>query len=99
MVSLIKYPIQRVINWYHGNFCTRKCFNKEDRIIECHLKFKGFIKDHKDLRITHKDFKDMIDKDKIQICILKKEFRQKTISWSQFEKLLEEESFNADNLD
>jgi len=36
MTSTTKYPIQRFVNWYFGNFCTRKCFNKEGRISECH---------------------------------------------------------------
>lgn len=99
MVSAIKYPIQRVINWYVGNFCTRKCFNKERRLIDCHEKFDLFKKANKGLMITHKEFKDLIDNDHIKICKLKHNFRKRTVGWNQFERWLKDTKFDPDKFD
>jgi hypothetical protein len=96
MTSTIKYPIQRVVNWYYGNFCTRKCFNKENRIAECQQKLQFFVNQNKNLMITHKEFKDMIDNDNIKICCLPRDFRKKTIGWNQFESWLRDPLFDPD---
>lgn len=97
MASTKRYPIQRVVNWYHGNFCTRKCFNKENRIFNCHKEFELLVNKNKDLMITHKEFKDMIDNDDIKVCILPVSFRKKTVGWNQFESWLKDLSFDPDN--
>ena len=99
MTSNIEYPIQRVINWYYGNFCTRKCFNKERRLVDCGKKFQLFIDQNKGLMITHKEFKDMLDNDNIKICKLKQNFRKKTIGWKQFERWLKDITFDPDKFD
>ena len=61
MTSIIKYPISRVVNWYFGNFCTRKCFNKEKRLNDCYNKLQLFVNKNSGLMITHKEFKDLFD--------------------------------------
>lgn len=99
MASTIRYPLQRVINWYHGNFCTRKCFNKEERIFECYKKFQQLIDKNKDLMITHKEFKDMLDYDDIRICKLGFNFRKRTVGWKQFEGWLKDPQFDPDKFD
>ena len=98
MVSTKKYKLQRVINWYHGNFCTRKCFNKGNRTYVCHLKFERILKSSPNLMITHKDFKDLIDNDGIKICELKPGFRKKTVGWKQFEKWHKDPMFDPDKM-
>lgn len=99
MASTIRYPINRVVNWYWGNFCTRKCFNKEARLGECHEKFQLFVSHNKDLMITHKDFKDLSDKGHIMICRLKPNFRKKIVGWNQFEDWTRDPEFDADKFD
>ncbi len=99
MVSTTKYPIQRVVNWYHGNFCTRKCFNKEERIFECHKKFQSLVDKNKDLMIIHKEFKDLLDNNHIKICQLNPKFKKRVVNWFQFEKWLRDPDFNPDNFD
>lgn len=99
MASSIRYPIKRVINWYWGNFCTRKCFNKEDRMDECYGKFQLFVDNNKDLIITHKEFKDLLDEDHIMICRLKPNFRKRTVGWGQLEAWSEDPEFDADKFD
>ena len=94
MTSVIKYPIQRVVNWYYGNFCTRKCFNKEERLMDCHKKFQLLVNQNKGLMITHKEFKDLLDSDDIKICKLKYNFRKRTVGWKQFEKWLKDPIFD-----
>ncbi len=99
MVSTKRYPLQRIVNWYHGNFCTRKCFNKEGRIFECHLKFQQFVDSNKNLLMTHKEFKDLLDNDDIKICKLKTNFRKRIVRWFQFEKWLRDPEFDPDKFD
>lgn len=99
MISTIKYPIQRVVNWYYGNFCTRKCFNKDNRLEDCGKKLQFFVDQNKDLMITHKEFKDMFDSDDIKICKLKHGFRKKTVGWKQFERWLKDMVFDPDKFD
>ena len=99
MVSTIKYPIQRVVNWYHGNFCARKCFNKEERLFDCHKKLQLFVDKNKDLMITHKEFKDLFDNDHIKICKLKPNFRKRTVGWKQMEGWQSNPEFDADEFD
>lgn len=96
MTSIIKYPIQRVVNWYYGNFCTRKCFNKEERLLDCYDKFKFFVDCNKGLMITHKEFKDLIDSDNLKVCMLKPNFRKRTVGWDQFEMWLRDSEFDCD---
>ena len=96
MVSKIKYPIRRVINWYYGNFCTRKCFSKEKRIQECRVKFDFIVETNPDLMMTHKEFKDLIDTDNIKICRLNPLFKRRTVGWKQFESWLNQPGFDPD---
>jgi hypothetical protein len=99
MASVIKYPIRRVINWYYGNFCTRKCFNKEERLMDCYEKFELFKYKNKDLMITHKEFKDLIDSGDIKICRLNPNFRKRTVGWKQFEGWTKDPAFDPDKFD
>lgn len=86
MASTKEYGVHRVVHWYYGNFCTRKCFNHEERMFECQRKLEEFIKKNKSLKMTHKEFKDMIDNDEIKICKLSLNFRKRSVSWQEFEK-------------
>jgi len=99
MVSSVKYPIQRIINWYYGNFCTRKCFNKEERLLNCANKFKLFVNQNKELMITHKEFKDLLDNNHFKICKLKPKFKKRMVYWKQFEKWLKDPKFDPDSFD
>jgi hypothetical protein len=99
MVSTKKYPIQRIINWYYGNFCTRKCFNKEERIFDCHLKFQQFLDKNQGLMMTHKEFKDILDNDDLKICKLKPNFKKRVVNWFQFERWLKDPTFDPDKFD
>ncbi|MCK4670561.1 MAG: hypothetical protein KAT43_05140 [Nanoarchaeota archaeon] len=99
MPSIKRYPIQRVINWYFGNFCTRKCFNKDERLMNCYKKFELLKSQNKDLLITHKEFKDLIDSGDIKICRLNPNFRRKTIGWKEFEGYTRNLDFDPDKFD
>lgn len=86
LTSIIKYRVSRVINWYFGNFCTRKCFNMDDRLYSCYKKFEILKNQNKGLMMTHKEFKDLIDSRDIKICKLNPTSRKRTVGWKQFEK-------------
>ena len=99
MTSTIKYPLKRVVNWYYGNFCTRKCFNKEDRIFDCFNKLELLNSKNKELMITHKEFKELIDTDNLKICVLSLGFRKRTVGWKQFESWQRDRDFDPDKFD
>ncbi|MFH0869865.1 MAG: hypothetical protein V1866_02305 [archaeon] len=93
------YPIMHVVNWYYGNFCTRKCFNKEERLFECWNKLQEFASTNNSLKIRHKEFKDLLDNDHIKICLLKPNFRKRTVGWTQMERWQRESDFDPDKFD
>ena len=99
MASTKQYHVQRVVNWYYGNFCTRKCFNKEERLKDCQEKLQQFADADKGMMITHKLFKDLIDSGDLKICRLGINFRRRTVGWGQFERWQEDESFDPDKFD
>jgi len=99
MVSLTKYSIQKVVNWYYGNFCTRKCFDKEERMLDCYKKMCSIVESTNNMLITHKEFKDMIDNDLIKICKLKPSFRRRTIGWKQFERWHRDPDYDSDKME
>ena len=98
MVEKKAYPVSHVVNWYYGNFCARKCFDKEERLFECWTKLRAFADNNKDLKIRHKEFKDLFDEDHIKICKLSPGFRRKSISWKQFEYFSRDSDFDPDKL-
>ena len=57
------------------------------------------IDKNKDLMITHKEFKDMLDNDNIKICKLKYNFRKITVGWKQFEGWTKDLNFDPDKFD
>jgi hypothetical protein len=93
------YPIQRIVNWYFGNFCSRKCFNKDGRLRECYEKLQKFAELNKNLTMTCRQFKAMFDAGHIKICMLKHDFRRKTVGWYQFEEWTRNPAFDADKFE
>ena len=67
--------------------------------MDCYKKFELLKSENKDLMITHKEFKDLIDNGDIKICKLNPNFRRKTVGWSQFEKWTKNPSFDPDKFD
>lgn len=93
------YQISNVVHWYYGNFCTRKCFNKEGRLFECYKKLRLIADSNKKMFITHKEFKDMIDNSEIQLCKLKLGFRKRIVFWKQFERWQKDPHFDPDSFE
>ena len=92
------YPVQHVVNWYFGNFCTRKCFDKDERLKNCWDKLQEFAKKNNGMMIRHKEFKDLFDNDDMRICLLCREFGRKTVGWKQFERWKDDSEFDPDRL-
>jgi hypothetical protein len=93
------YPVTHVVNWYYGNFCTRKCFNKEERLSGCWDQLQEFASKNNGLKIRHKEFKDLFDNNHIKICLLKPNFRRRTVGWTQMESWRRESDFDPDKFD
>ena len=55
-------------------------------MLECYKNFQQLIDNNKNLMITHKEFKDMLDNDDIKVCKFGFKFRKRTVSWKQFEQ-------------
>lgn len=68
-------------------------------MFDCHNKFQMIVDKNKDLLITRKEFKDLLDNDDIKICKLKRNFRRRTVGWNQFEQWSNDPLFNPDNFD
>ena len=62
-------------------------------------KFQILVDQNKNLKITHKEFKDLIDKNNFKICKLQPNFKRRTVYWKQFEKWLKDPKFNPYNFD
>lgn len=65
-----------------------------ERISECWEKLLDFANKNRNLKISHKEFKDLFDNDDIKICKLKPKFRKRTIFWKEFERLSKDPDFD-----
>jgi len=80
------YPIKGIINWYIGNYCERKCFDKPDRILEHREKLLTFAEKNPNLTMRHKEFLDLFN-NHMTICTLEDGFKRRSIGWNLFENL------------
>ena len=97
MMEKKEYPIKHLVNLYFGNHCTRKCFDKEERLYDHHMKLLDFAEKNPNLKMTHADFLDLFN-DEVKICTLEDSFKRKMISWKLFERLQDTPNYNSDDI-
>lgn len=91
------YPIKHLVNWYIGNHCSRKCFDKMDKLEEHQTKLLEFAEKNQKLQMTHRDFLDLFN-NHITICTLDESFKQKSIGWKLFTVLQRTQNYNSDEI-
>lgn len=84
-----KTAIDKAINIYMGNYCSRKCFNHHDIIGECSQKFDALRKSMSTVDISFKEFNDMMKNAEIKICKLDYDDRIRYVSWKRLEYLMD----------
>lgn len=77
------YPISHLVNWYIGNYCTRKCFDDPIVLSRHYEQLREFATKNPGLEMTHADFKDFFN-DSMIVCTLDDSFKRKSIGWSLF---------------
>ena len=95
--STKKYPIKHLVNWYYGNYCTRKCFDKEERLFQHSEWLREFAEKHKQLTMTHKEFLILFH-DHMSLCTLKDSFKRRSIGWKLFERLKATPNYDSDKI-
>ena len=91
------HPIKHIVHGYFGNYCTRKCFDKEERLKQHYDTLEEFANKNPDLKITHHDFLALFN-DHMFICTLQDSFKRKAIGWILFDILLRTPNYNSDDL-
>ncbi len=92
-----EYPIKRLINWYFGNYCARKCFDKDERLFEHHQKLTEFAEKNSELKMTYSDFLKLFNNE-MTICTLEDSFKRRMVGWRLFEILNKTPNYDSDNV-
>ena len=77
-----EYPVQQVVNWFFGNYCTRKCLEKDGQLFKCRQKLEEFAEKHSGT-IRHREFLELMQNG-LNICELPAEQKTKAISYKEF---------------
>lgn len=91
------YPIKYIVHWYYGNYCTRKCFDKEERLKMHYDKLEEFADRNPCLKITHREFL-MLFNDTMLICTLQDSFKRKAIGWILFDILMRTPNYDSNKI-
>ena len=89
------YPLRQIVNWYFGNHCARKCFDKDERLQEHHQKLMLFVEKNPNLVITHRQFLDLFN-NHMTLCSLDENFKRRSIGWKLFERLQATPNYDSD---
>ncbi|MBU0460845.1 MAG: hypothetical protein KKH52_00010 [Nanoarchaeota archaeon] len=92
-----KYPLNQLKNWYFGNHCTRKCFDKDNRLRDCYDKLQLFVEKNPAVRMTHRNFLDLFN-DHLNVCKLDSSFKRRSIGWKLFERLSNTPNYDSDKI-
>lgn len=64
-----KVKAKHALNWLHGNICTKKCYDNNDKQRTCYKQMQSVIAGHEDFLITHKMFIQVM-RQKYKVCDL-----------------------------
>ncbi len=91
------YPVSHLVNWYFGNYCMRKCFDKDERLREHYERLSEFAKKNPASQMTHREFLDLFN-NYMTICALDPSFKQKTIGWKLFTIVQHTPDYDSDKI-
>lgn len=83
MERLEKKPakIQTLVNWFYGNYCTRKCSADIDNQYDHYLKLQQLAVKLSGGEMTHRDFLHMLRSDRTICTLSDEEWRKAKFSW------------------
>jgi len=82
-----KTAIDKAINVYIGNYCSRKCFNHPEIIKDCSHKFNVLRKSMSTVNISFREFNILMKNGNIKVCKLPYNDRMCYVSWKRLEYL------------
>jgi len=97
MVEKKKYPLRQLVNWYFGNYCSRKCFDNPERLKDHYDKLMNVVKNSPTVSMTHRDFLDLFN-EHLSICTLSDSFKRKSIGWTLLTILQETPNYESDKI-
>ena len=74
-------PVQQLVNWYYGNYCTRKCYKDNKRQQEHYPQLQELATKLKDVMMTHREFLDLLRTDKTICNLSEEEWKTRKFSW------------------
>lgn len=73
--------IQTLVNWFYGNYCTRKCYEEIGKQKGHWFKLQELAKKLEGIEMTHKEFLIMIRNDKTICDLSDEEWKKRKFSW------------------
>ncbi|MBN1175656.1 hypothetical protein JXA48_03355, partial [Candidatus Woesearchaeota archaeon] len=70
------------IQWYQKVNCQRKCYNNQNQILSCRIKFQKLQATINNLEFNKKEFLELIN-NQTTICELSKKEKSKFVSWQE----------------
>ena len=74
-------PIKQLVNWYYGNYCTRKCYDDEKRQKEHYPKLLELAHKLQRTMMTHRDFLNLLRNDRTICDLSDEEWKNRKFSW------------------
>lgn len=81
-------PVKQLVNWFYGNYCTRKCYSDEKRQKEHVPKLYELAKKLEGTLMTHQQFLEMLRTDKTICDLSDEEWKGRKFSWKNHDCLL-----------
>lgn len=81
----IKKPakIQNLVNWFYGNYCTRKCHDDLEKQQSHYPKLRELAKKMEGAEMTHQEFLSMLRSDKTICDLSDEEWKNRKFSWNK----------------
>ncbi|MBN2422388.1 hypothetical protein JXB41_04110 [Candidatus Woesearchaeota archaeon] len=73
--------IRHLVNWFHGNYCTRKCYEREELHNEHWPKLDELARKLEGTEMTHRDFLNMLRTDRTICTLSDDEWKNARFSW------------------
>ena len=86
-IQKVKMPakIQHLVNWFYGNYCTRKCYEEIDKQREHWEKLQELAKRMEGTEMLHREFLSMLRSDKTICDLSDEEWKGRKWSWKRMD--------------
>ena len=73
--------IQTLVNWFYGNYCTRKCYDDLERQQAHYPKLRELAEKMEGIEMTHQEFLSMLRTDKTICDLSDEEWKKRKFLW------------------